>query len=553
MNLYELIKNVQHRKRFKEILLVFSEHEFGYIISKLKLHGHLPFKKRILNFISREKKVSQPERLRLAFEKLGPTFVKFGQLLSLRPDLIPKEYVDEFEKMQDKVPQFSFQTAERIIEEELKQPLNKVFTSFNKKPVASASIGQVYKAKIGNKNVAVKIQRPEISKTIKNDIELMYRLAVLLEENIPELKKYHLKEIIHEFEKWTIKELNFKIEAYYAKKIAENSKGVSFLKIPNVYSNISTEKVLVMEFLDGIPLHELNKIKNKKEVRELIKNGYYVFLKQVYIDGLFHADPHPGNILILKDNKLGLIDFGIVGRFDKKLKQNSLDFFRCILNNNPEKATDIILKMNISSEEINKNQFYSEFKEIFEPLQYTTIEDIKTSEIIKNSLSIINKYHLKIPIDFVLYGKTLMTLEGVTLKYYPEFNLVNESKSILKKLMNHTNFFKEIIKDSKRKISEYKELADTFPETALEILQKAKNFKLNIDIEDADVKNLTQEIERSSGNLALGLIIAALIVASALVKTSTATYIYIAGFILSGILALWLVHRTIFVKIIKKR
>ncbi|MEW5896322.1 MAG: AarF/ABC1/UbiB kinase family protein [Nanoarchaeota archaeon] len=561
MTLYELIRNIQHRERLGRILEVFSEQGFGYLISKVDLQGHVPFKKRLQALISREKATKPAERLRHAFEQLGPTFVKFGQLLSLRPDLIPYEYAAEFEKMQDKVPAFPFLQAKKIIETELGRPLNKIFTSFNKTPIASASIAQVYKAKIGKKSVAVKVQRPKIRKTIKTDIELMYKLAGLLEERAPELGRYHLKSIVHEFEKWTIKELNFRIEAYYSGEFAKNFQGSKTVVIPKCYLKISAEKVLVMDFIEGMPLHELQNLEKKDHkktgpktsIEKIIKKGYEAFIKQAFIDGLFHADPHPGNILILKDGRIGLIDFGIVGHFDSKLKQSSLDFFRCILNNDPEKAANVVLRMSPAEGEFDRRRFYSDFKEIFEQLQYTSLKDIRASQIVKEALEAAQKHQLSIPTDFVLYGKTLITLEGVAFKYYPEFNFFNESRTILSKLLDRTYFAKEIISKTKDKISEYKELAETFPETAAEILEKAKRFTLNIDIEDKDVKNLTLEIERSSGNIALGFIIAALIVASALIMlVGVSAYAYIGGFMAAGILTLWLIHRTIFVKIARK-
>jgi len=550
MTIYELIKNHQHRKRLEEIVRVFAAQGFGYLISKIKLSRHLPFTQRLRARIVKEQQTSPAVRLRQAFEQLGPTFIKFGQLLSLRPDLIPTEYVTEFEKMQDKVPIVPFSQIKPALESELQQPLNKVFSSFNQKPIASASMAQVYKAKIGNKIVAVKVQRPGIKETIKTDIELMYKIAELLEKQVPELSRYHLPALIHEFERWTIKELNFKIEAHYAERIAANNKAVTALKIPEIYPQYSTERLLVMEFIEGIPLHDIPQLRKKGiNIRMVLKNGFEIFLKQVFIDGLFHADPHPGNMLVLKGGKIGLIDFGIVGQFDKKLKQNTLDLFRAIINSDYEDAAAILLRMSPEAN-IDKEALLAELKEVFEQFQYAPIKDIKVSPILTSILSLINKNHLKVPIEFVLFEKTLITLEGVALKYQPDLHVFTEARSTLDKFLDHTYFAKQILQKTSRKISEYKELAEVFPETALELLQKAKQFKLNINVEDKEVRDLTSEIERSSGNVSLGVIIAALIVASALMmQTSVSAYIYSAGFVLAGILALWLIHRTIFMKI----
>jgi len=550
MSLYELIRTRKHRTRLKEILHVFYEEEFGYLLSKIDLHKHLPFKKRIKARISRDSKISPQERLRHAFERLGPTFIKFGQLLSLRPDLIPPEYVEEFEKMQDKVPPFPFSQAKKIIEKELGQPINKIFSSFDKKPVASASISQVYKAKIGKETVAVKVQRPNIQKIIEEDIEIMYKISQAIEEHFPESKQYHIQGTIHEFEKWTLKELNFRIEAYYAQKIAKNFKGSKILKIPKINTKLSNNKILVMEFLEGIPLHNIEELKKKKvNIKKIIRNGYYVALKQVFVDGFFHADPHPGNVLVLPGDKIGLIDFGILGHFDKKLKRDALNLLRAFVNNDPERAINILVKMNPKSD-IDVEPFSQDVRDIFEALLCTPVEELQMGSLIKETIITANKHQLRIPEDFVLYGKTLAMVEGISLRYQPDFDFNKETQDVFRKLLNFEFFAKEVFDQSTTKFNEYKNLIDIFPETALAIMEKAKKFQFNIGIEDENIKMLSLEMEKSSGNIAFGFIIASLIIGSALIMQTEKFPMFSTGlFVVAGFLGVWLIHRTLFVKI----
>ena len=549
MTLYELIKNTLHRKRLEQILHVFLDEEFGFLISKIKLHRHLPFHKGIQAKIAREKKTNPPVRLRQAFERLGPTFIKLGQLLSLRSDLVPEDFIVEFEKMQDKVPPFSYKEAKKVIEKELGKPLEKIFTSFPKTPIASASIAQVYKAKIGKQTVAVKVQRPGIEKIMMEDIELIKQIVNMLEHHIPDFKEYALKNLVHEFEKWTIKEFNFGIEAHYAKKMAENFKGSKMLKIPKIYPNLTTGKVLTMEFIEGIPLHEVEKIKKAKiNVRKVIKNGYYVILKQVFVDGFFHADPHPGNILVLKNGQLAFIDFGILGHFDKKLRRYALDLFYTFITNDPEKAVDVVMRTNPQFN-VNREEYLKDVRDIFEQLHYSSSQDIMIGKFIKETLTTAYKHHMEIPADFVLYGRTISIIEGLAERFDPTFPFYKETEKILKSIISPKFIAGEVYDRTKTKFSEYAHLAETFPETAKQILEKAKQFKLNIDLEDTDIGSITTELERSSGNISLGFIIAALIVASALImQTDQNAYWYGSGFSLAGILGLWLVQRTIFVK-----
>src|SRR3989338_1098534 len=452
--------------------------------------------------------------------------------------------------MQDKVPVFPLEEAKQIVEQELGKPVEKIFSSFSSLPLASASISQVYTAKLKGKTVAVKVQRPGIKETLNTDIELMYKLVQLLEQHIPELKQYHLKGIINEFEHWTVKELNFRIEAHYAQQMAKNSRGLKKVKIPEIYPELSTERVLTMEFIDGIPLHDIEKLRKQKiNLKAVFRNGYEVFIRHFFIDGLFHADPHPGNILILKDGRIALIDFGIIGQFDQRLKENTLEIFRSIINNDYETAAEVLLSMSLDPG-LNREAFAADLKYAFEQLQYTSVQEVQLSPFLHDLMDIINKHHLQIPVEFVLFEKTLMTIEGIALKYQPEFNLVKETKSSLQKLLDHRYAAKHLLQKTKRRVSEYAELAEKFPQTALEIMERAKRFKFNIEIEDKELKDLTSEIERSSGNLALGVIVAGLIVSSALmIQTSIPIYFYVAGFIVAGLLTLWLVHRTIFIEI----
>lgn len=550
MTLYKLLRSYKHRERLREIARVFFEEELGFLIGKINLINYLPLHNRIKNYFNKRKIANPPEKIRLAFEKLGPTFIKLGQLISLRPDLAPHEYVEEFEKMQDKVPPFPYSEAKKIIERELKKPIDKIFKAFPKTPIASASISQVYKAKLGDEWVAVKVQRPGIQEEIENDIEIMYDLVELLEKYMPEMKQYHLNAIVHEFEKWTLKEVNFEIEAYYAMKIASNFKNSKTLKIPKIYNQYTTGKVLTMEFLDGVPLHDVEALKRKHiDITKVIRNGYYIFLKQVFVDGFFHGDPHPGNLIILKDGKIGLIDFGILGHFDKKLKRYALDLFKTFIDNDPDGTVKVILRLNPGSS-INRKRFEEDVRDIFEHLHSSSLEELQIGSLIKETLSAANKHGIEIPADFVLYGKTISILEGIAMRYKPDFNFYKETQDTLKKMLNYEFIAKETVDRTKDKVTEYVELVENFPDTANQIMDKVKKFKLAIDIEDTDLKGLTSEIERSSGNLALGLIIASLIVASALImQTGAEKNLYMSGFIIGGALGLWLIKRTIFIKI----
>ena len=253
----DLKKDIKDVRRFKEILLVFFEEGFGYYLAKAKLHFHLPFTKRIKPAREVNDKQVQAIKLRKAFERLGPTFVKLGQLLSLRPDLVPKEFSQEFEKLQDAVPPFTYNQAKKIIETDLGKPLTQVFKSFDKKPIASASIAQVHKAIMKNgKVVAVKVQRPNIKETIDADLDILFFIAKELEKHFPKLRNYRPVDVVKEFALWTRKEIDFEIKARNAIRLKEELKNDPNVDVPQIYSKLSSKKVLVMDFVTGVRIDD---------------------------------------------------------------------------------------------------------------------------------------------------------------------------------------------------------------------------------------------------------------------------------------------------------
>src|SRR3989338_5994908 len=261
----KLVKEVRDINRFREILAVLFEEGFDFLIERTKLKYKVPLTKRVKQRLEQKKEYSTEKRLRLTLEKLGPTFIKFGQVLSVRPDLVPKSYIKELENLQDKVPGFSYDLVKKQIKSEFGKDIGDLFSSFDKNPIASASISQVHRAvlKDGSK-VAVKVQRPHAREIMEADIDIMFYVARLLEKHMPNIRKFSPVGIIEEFSKWTGKELDFKREAFNAKRFAKNFANSKTVKIPAIYDNFTTDKILVMEFIDGIELHNIKQIRKEK-------------------------------------------------------------------------------------------------------------------------------------------------------------------------------------------------------------------------------------------------------------------------------------------------
>lgn len=554
MSVFEFVRNFHDIKRLEEILVVFLEEGFGFLIQKSKLSNHVPLYKKIKSKFKKTGK-ENPVRLRKAFERLGPTFIKLGQILSLRPDLIPYDYALEFEKMQDHVPKFSFKEVESILRVELGKPLNKVFKKIESTPVASASVSQVHKAVLKNgKTVAVKVKRPGVENLMKTDIRIMKQITTLLDRHVVELKKYKLPKIVEEFEKWTKKELDFNIEAANAKIFMKNFRKSRFIKFPQVYS--STKNVIIMEYLEGIPLHDQSRIKKyHKNIHTIISRGYGAIVKQVFEDGFYHADPHPGNLLVQKNGKLAFLDFGIVGRFSESLKRVSAGIFMGILNDDPDAVVRSFLKFGVSKS-FDEFEFKQDLKELFDPLLYSCVKDVEVSLVLEHAINLASKYGIHVPRDYVLFGKTIVALEGLGLKYDPEFRFIQMTKPLLEKIVLKRYSSKNIKKHLKKNFADYSNLLEEFPGKASTFLDTISKGSIAVDIEDKDVRNFAVEMEKSAGNIALGFIVAALIVGSALIwqidpqpfTYNNLPFIPFLGLIVAALLGLWVVHRTVFIK-----
>jgi len=506
-------KDLRDLARFNKIMMILTQQGFGHLFSKNTRKIHQLFTKRKL-------KREGPKRLRRTLEKLGPTFIKLGQILSIRPDLLPKDYIKELGNLQDEVPPFAYEKAVEIIEKELHKPLGKLFMSFDKKPIASASIAQVYKAKLQNGAVvAVKVQRPNVKEIMKLDIEIMFYIAKLLEKHSKKLRKYSPVGIVEEFKDWTHDELDFKIEAKNAKRFRRNFIDSEKVVIPKVFDKYSTKKVLTLEYLDGVELHKLGKVKNKKDydIKEIMRNGFDAVFTQVFIHGFFHADPHPGNILILKGNKIGFVDFGIVGHFDDFLKEKSIELMYSMMRGDIDAIVDIFLDIGlIGRENIDMKSFKSEVNRVIAPLRESTIKEAKLTQVLEEVLDTALEYNLKPPVDFALFGKTIVELEGIGLEYVPNFKFMDNAKPFLERLIKNEFKLSNMKKKFVRNMAKYSRLFSELPDQISSALSKIQKGTLKIDVEDTDIKKLGMEVDRSSNRLTYGMIITAFLITGAL-------------------------------------
>jgi ubiquinone biosynthesis protein len=339
----------RHLKRYRHILTVLFKYGFGDLVDILRIEQYLEIGLQMISRKRREQveKLSRAERVRMVMEELGPTFVKLGQILSTRPDLISVEFIQELSKLQDNVPPFPYTEARQIIESELGRPLEDIFQHFEDTPLAAASIGQVHRAQLKDgEEVVVKVQRPGIRKIIEVDLEIMLHLASLMERHLEELQVHRPVRIVQEFSRTLEKEIDYTIEALHIERFARQSMDDPTVYVPKVFRDTTTERVLTMEYIDGIKASEIDRIEREGLDRKIItERGADLILRQVFDHGFFHADPHPGNIFVLPDNVICYIDFGMMGSIDRQTREDFADLIYTVVQRDEFRATQMLLKL----------------------------------------------------------------------------------------------------------------------------------------------------------------------------------------------------------------
>ncbi|SCG86901.1 ABC1 kinase family protein [Methanobacterium congolense] len=541
-------------KRLREILVVLAEYEFGSVIEKIGLRNRLPFSERFYfaGSVDEELDSSVSERLRLVLEDLGTTFIKLGQVISTRPDLVGDEVSQEFTKLQDNTPPFEYEIVKSRIEEELGAPIGEVFSSFDEKPLAAASVGQVHRALLKDGSaVAVKVQRPDLETLVKQDITIMRYLANLIDKRIPKWQYYNLPGIVDEFERSILKEINYGQEARNAKRFKTIFKGDKSIYVPEIYDEYCTSHVLTMEFIEGVKVRDIMEnpeLGEKFNGKTIARRGAESYFKQVLIHGFFHADPHPGNIYVLKNNVVCFLDFGMMGHIDDEFREELAELFIFIINYDIKGIISQLIYMGIVSENADLKSLKYDIMDLMDRYYDADLKEL--GKIIKDlgTSKIMEKYQIKLPRDFVLLGRVITMVEDMGQKLDPEFNGVEISKPLAKKLVMRKLSPLRILDFIGGNFFEFEHLMKILPRSISKTMMKLEEGKINIEMEHKNLDALSANIDRSSNRISLSLIIAALIIGSSLIMQTNKgililgfPFLGIIGFIISAVLGIALV------------
>jgi ubiquinone biosynthesis protein len=544
-------RTYRNLNRYSQILGILFKYGFGDLVETLKIDQYLEIG---LQMISRKKrdrveKSTRAERIRMAFEELGPTYIKLGQILSTRPDLVPPDLIAELAKLQDEVPPFPFNEARKIIEYELGQPLEESFSSFEEKPLASASIGQVHRAqRLDGDTVAVKVQRPGIKKTIEVDLEIMLHLATLAEKHVEELSFHRPVKIVEEFAKTLERELDYGIEASSMERVARQFLDTPHVIIPAVFRETSSARVLTTEFIHGIKISSEEALDAGGYDKQLItRRGADICLSQIFDHGFFHADPHPGNIFVLPENVICLLDFGMVGNIDRNTRESFVELVDSIVRRDESMAAHQILKLTSWEEEPDGRAFEKDVADFMGRHLYKPLKEINLGKLLQELLELAALHRLRIYPDIFLMLKALTAVEGIGRKLDPEFDMVAQSAPFVAKVKLNRFSPKRIESDLVKLISQSYQFIHEFPKDLLEITRLVRQQKLSFKHDLEGMDRMLSTHDQISNRIAFSIVIAALIIGSALIvisKTPPLFYgisiIGIIGFLAAAILGIWL-------------
>ncbi|GAB4300019.1 MAG: AarF/UbiB family protein [Desulfuromonadia bacterium] len=520
LGFFHVNRNIRSIRRSRQIIRVLLTYGFDHLLDMMGLSTVVARGRRILrrseSLIAR---MHPAVRVRLAMEELGPTFIKLGQLLSTRPDLIPRTYLVELSKLQDDVPPVPFAQIETQLAGELGERYDSLFRSIAPEPIAAASIAQVHGAILHDGTpVVVKVRRPGIVETVDTDIDLMLAFAHLAERHIPELSIYDPVGVVREFARTIRREMELAREGRTIEKFRDNFQGDPMLVFPKVYWEGTSPGVLTMERIDGIKVSDIHSLDTAGCDRKLIAlTGARAFLRMVVDHGFFHGDPHPGNVMILPGNRICLLDYGMVGRLDDHLREYLADILLAIVNRDVDGIIAILLSSGEISEPVETRRLRRELSEFIDSYYEVSLKELEVGKLLLDFIEIITTFRIRLQPDFILLAKALVTVEGMGRQLDPDFDMISVLKpfmlGVVKQRLDPKHFMATLEETGRSYLS----LLKALPRDIREFVGKLNRNSFKIDLEHRGLERFIRELDKSMNRLSFSLIISALIIGSSIV------------------------------------
>jgi ubiquinone biosynthesis protein len=541
-------RNIRSLRRYRQILGVLIKYGFGHIVEQLNIH-HILQKGRPRVAGREVGRLTGPERLRLALEELGPTFIKLGQLLSTRPDILSQAYIVELSKLQDKVPPVATEAIETQIERELGYPVAELFAEFSPTPLAAASIAQVHRGRLtSGETVVVKVRRPDIERQIQTDIDILMSLAFLVERHLASGSVINPVGLVKEFRRTISREMNFIREGHTIERFRDNFADDPTVYIPKLYREYSGETVLTLEFVDGIKVSDFERLRAAgHDLRTIARRGADALLQQVLVHGFFHGDPHPGNIFILPDNIVCFVDYGMVGRLDRELRLRIAELLTSVLERDVDRLISTLLYSGELVDEIRLPELKKALSDFIDDYYEIPLEEINAGKLLTEFVELLIQFRIRFSPDLMLLAKALITIEGIGRQLDPEFNMVAHIRPFMTRLLRERASPANLYRIGTLLLQDYGALLKFLPRDLKELITRLNRNKFKIDLEHRGLENLITDLDKSSNRLSFSLLIAALIVGSSLVmQTDKGPLLFdfpvlgLFGYSIAALLGLWL-------------
>jgi ubiquinone biosynthesis protein len=531
-----------------EIAQAAVRHGFGYFFERHRLGDLVPFRQRAP--LDPDEPSLRGQHLRELLEELGPTFVKFGQLLSMRPDVLPPDIVDELRSLQDDVRPFPYEDVERTIVEQLGLSVEQLFLEFDREPMAAASIGQVHRAVLPNgRRVVVKVQRPGAPEQIEADVALMYQAARIAKERVRALDFIDARGLVDEFARSIRQELDYRLEARHAEAFRRDFAGHPHVHVPRVYWSYTRAHVLTLEFLEGTQLADIDRLEyGLDERRRLATVVTETWMTMVFRNGFFHGDPHPANILVLGPEEIGLVDFGLTGKLTEDDIAKATRLFIDVANENVDALPRRLADLGVAYPRELEEDYKAELRELFYRYYGASLAEIDPLQVMREVFAVIYRLNLRLPHRFVILDKAVATLASVTVELYPDFNVFEVARPYARGLLIGRYTPRRVLARTRREAFALGGIARELPYQVHDILQELRDGQIDVGFVHKGLDDVISKLDVVFNRLVVAMIVAGGLIGSSLIgifaeegpQLFGVHFISVLGFLLSGVLGMWL-------------